>query len=442
MIKGIFFAVSLILITTSFSTHAELFPFEDGTTATFAAGVLSDEGKYAVAWYNGSVGGWIVDNLGREYSPIQANASIVGIEPSQILALADGQFLIVHNKLNDDGSGGYGQLYNADGTLLGQTVYLTPKVDEEPTITGDVWSASLADGNVVVAWTEHVLSPDDGHAGYSNVYAQIYSPSLLRIGNVIEVSTDHSGRGWGKIKNDVRVAAFDSGDFVVTFQAKKKFYGRRFIHSGYPKTDREFTIGNHAQADLESRILALSNSRYVFAWSEGGGHRPLKSYLQVLNGSDQRLGNPVVLNHKGRTAVETGSTAVEIESLTKRSTRHFWVTYSYQKPGRYAYKLATQPYRLEMDDTLTSLLNHEGMELADNVSGYYDDTENNIPRRKGLLLNYRSNLYVSIYNGTVDISDHDWFEGLLGEQFGSGGCHDLVESWTELCPVAAPTFKE
>ncbi|WP_020407670.1 hypothetical protein [Hahella ganghwensis] len=435
MNKGLFFAFSFILFTTSFSARAELFPFEEGTSATFAAGVLSDEGKYAVAWYNGHVGGWMIDNLGREYSPIQINDSVFGIEPSQILAMPHGQFLIVHNKLSENGSGGYGQLYNADGTLLGLTVYLTPTVAEESDAIGDVWSASLPDGNVVVAWSEHVQNLEDSHPERSNVYAQLYSPSLLRIGDVIEVSTGHSGQGRGKLKNDVRVAAFDDGDFVVTFQAKNQFYGRRFRQSGYPKTDREFRIGNHAQADLESRILALSNSRYVFAWSVGGPRHPLKSYLQVLNGEDQRLGNPVVLNHKG-------NTAVEIESLAKRSTRHFWVTYSDKKPGSYTFKLATQPYRLEVDDTLTSLLNNEGIQLADDVSGYDEGTENNIPRRKGLLLNYRSNHYVSIYNGRIDLSDVDWFEGLLGEQFGSGGCRDFDESWTELCPVAAPVLRE
>ncbi|MCP5160765.1 MAG: hypothetical protein H7A00_03740 [Hahellaceae bacterium] len=417
MIKKIAFSVGLGVLATSISALSETFNFSNySVKPTFAAGVLSDQGKYAVAWHSNQSEGWIVDNAGKSYQPFQPNTAVSNLQPSQILSLNDDQFLVIYNKVGFGSYGGYGQVYDGNGIMLGQTVKLTEKISSNVYSTEDVWSAVLANGNIVVAWAEH-LYDDDGELDGSSVYAQIFSPHLQKIGNVIEVSTPFSGRP-GTYRSDTRVAAFENGDFLVSFEADK-FYGRRFNDSGFPKRSEEFVIGDSASVDHEPSVLALSDSRYIVAWTTGtqGTH---ETHIQVMNGNDKRIGSPVTLTH-------SGDTRVEIEGLTKRSTRNFWVSYGVNINGLYT--LASQAFRLEEDNSLTSLQGDEGMILGA-AFDHADDEYNFIPQRAGILLRYRGNRYVN-----VRLSDS---KKLIGEQLIGAQCEGAEGDWTQLCALPAP----
>ncbi|OZG72751.1 hypothetical protein BTA51_14610 [Hahella sp. CCB-MM4] len=419
MFKEIVCTLGVSLLASPFLTNAEPFQISSSRAEpTFAAGVLSEEGKYAVAWQGDGAEGWIVDNVGKQYKKIQTNTLSEKLKPSQILPLADEQFLVVYNRIGYDGYGGYGQIYDGNGIMLGETVKLTEDIEERVESTEDIWSAVLANGNVVITWAEHHNNIYGDIQG-ATVYAQIFSPNLQKIGPPIKVSTDYSGSAIS-YRSDTRVTAFENGDFVVTFEANK-FYGRRYTQSGYPKKNREFIIGEKADVDHEPQLLTLSDSRYVVAWTVWTnrvfGER--KTYIQVLSENDVRLGEPYILTHNG-------NYRIEMEGLTKRSTRNFWVSYMFYQKGNY--HLATVPFRLEKDNTLAPA--GETLLLEDDANSHDDEWYNFIPERSGILLNYRANRYLNL---SLDSDGR-----LSGEQLWTKDCEGGTGEWTQLCSSPAP----
>ncbi len=425
MFKEIVYTMGVSLLASSSLTNAEPFQINDSTAeATFAAGVLSEEGKYAIAWQDLGAKGWIVDKVGKQYRPIQTNTLSEELMPSQILPLMDEQFLIVYNRIGFDGYGGYGQIYDGNGIMLGETVKLTEDIEDRVDSTEDIWSAVLANGNVVIAWAEHRLNELGDFGGGSTIYAQIFSPRLQKIGEPITVSTDYSGPA-EEYRSDTRVTAFDNGDFVVTFEADK-FYGRRFTQSGYPKRSREFIIGEKASVDHEPQLLTLSDSRYVVAWTIWPTNQPRgvrETYIQVLSENDVRLGEPYLLTHHG-------DAKIEMEGLTRRSNRNFWVSYMVDKGS--SNLLMTVPFRVEKDNTLAPA----GQEvlLGENVNWHDDEEYNFIPERAGILLNYRANRYLNL--------SLDSMKRLTGEQLWTKDCLNGSGEWTQLCSAPAPQSED
>ncbi|WP_020406248.1 hypothetical protein [Hahella ganghwensis] len=427
------------LAGNSLTNSRRSFEFSDSTRSdTFAAGKLSEDGNYAVAWHSWrGAEGWIVDDLGKQYRSIQTNQQSEDLRPSQIFSLEDDQFVIIYNKIGRGSTGGFGQVYDSNGVMLGETVKLTDNIGEYVYSHSDVWAAKLANGNIVVAWTEVLMDMidddlPDSSPGESNIYARIFSPSLQQIGETIRVDTEYSYGYTNRFKDDVRITAFDNGEFVVMFERSERkaerVFGRRFDEYGQPKRDREFNIGFKAETDHEPKILTLSNHRYIVAWTIWDGDDPYadkKTFIQVMSGTDKRLGEPYVLSHEG-------DTNLEIEGLTKRSALNFWVSYGYE--DGLDYNLATQAFTLGPDNTLTSLMEGNGLTLATDVTTHDDEEYNSVPERAGILLNFRANRYVSI-------SSIAW-GGLYGSQFRAGDCNGSPGDWTQLCSLPAPESED
>jgi uncharacterized repeat protein (TIGR01451 family) len=178
---------------------------------------------------------------------------------------ADGDFVIAWTDHTQDGSfyGVYAQRYTADGSTAGSefqvNTYTTNK-QSNPSIAMD------ADGDFVIAWQS--LGQDDiSDSNSYGIFAQLYTADGSTVGSEFPVNT-----GFLNNQRDSSVAMDADGDFVIAWasdddDSSYEVYAQRYTADG-SKAGGEFQVNTETASFQESPSVAMdSDGDFVIAWT-------------------------------------------------------------------------------------------------------------------------------------------------------------------------------
>ncbi|MEB3342272.1 DUF4347 domain-containing protein [Okeania sp.] len=187
-------------------------------------------------------------------------------ENSAVTALPNGGFVVTwHSRGQDgDGTGVYGQRYDADGNKVGnefQVNTYTTSWQDHSAVT------ALTNGGFVVTWNS---SDQDGDI--TGVYGQRYDADGNKVGNEFQVNTYTIGN-----QHSSEVTALPNGGFVVTWNSggnqdgsASGVYGQRYNADGN-KVGDEFQVNTYTNnAQRNSAITTLANGDFIVAWESQG----------------------------------------------------------------------------------------------------------------------------------------------------------------------------
>lgn len=203
--------------------------------------VLSD-GDLVVTWFNGS--GVQLQRMEADGTPVGAAITTRGWEGAQVLALADGGYVVA-------------SYWNNSVTLL--TFY--DSADTEVAALAPpgylIAVTQLLDGNIVA-----IIS----NVGSSNLIGQIYTPAGVAVGGSFDVSQFDVGVQFPAI------ATLADGRFVVAFRdlnagLENDVAFRIFNADGTPATDQT-TIASAAGRQEAVSVVALNDGGFIAVWHD------------------------------------------------------------------------------------------------------------------------------------------------------------------------------
>ena len=209
-----------------------------------------------------------------------------------VASLSNGGFVTTWTSRDQDGDsyGVYGQIFNADGSRVGQEFRIntyTTDGQRLPSVTG------LDDGSFVVAWTSF---DQDGDSG--GVYGQRYNNSGTKIGSEFQINTYTSDS-----QVDVSLASLKDCGFVATWNSigqdgdSAGIYGQVFNEEGL-SVGEEFQVNTYIDNEQEApAITGLDDGGFVITWEsleQDGDWRGV--YGQVFNASGEKNGDEFQIN--------------------------------------------------------------------------------------------------------------------------------------------------
>ncbi len=178
-----------------------------------------------------------------------------------VTTLANGEFVVVWESFDQDGSG-YGvyfQRYDANGTAQGSE---TPVNSTTTDAQGDPRIVALSNGNFAVAWDSNLQDGSD-----LGVYARVFDATGTALTGEIAVNTTTTDD-----QNDVRIAALTGGGFVVTWESdgqdgdQKGIYSQRYDNSGVAQGGETQVHTTTAGSQFDPRVGALNDGGYLIVW--------------------------------------------------------------------------------------------------------------------------------------------------------------------------------
>jgi hypothetical protein len=233
-----------------------------GDAAMPAVATLAD-GSFVVGWRSG--GTVHVQQAAAADGSLLGAQQVYGALSSafspSIAALKQGGYMVAWGEIND------GNVYAATGAA-GQAFV----------VNGDGYAASLAtaaplphmatlaNGNIVIAWDSYVNAPY-GFAG-SDIFFQLYDSSGHALGAPVQANIE-GGSG----RYDAAVTALSDGGFALAWQSQTGDYegagvfGRRFGADGSATDVHEFEINQMRAGDQTGPdLVALANGGFAAAW--------------------------------------------------------------------------------------------------------------------------------------------------------------------------------
>jgi hypothetical protein len=197
-------------------------------------------GGFLAVWQSqaqdGYGGGIYAQSYGADGSTVggefKISTAVANQQYPDVAKLADGRLVVTWQSHNQDGSafGIYGQLLNADGTLVGgefRANTFTTGDQRKPSV------AALSDGGFIVTWES------EKQIGSSwDIFGQRYGADGTRIGNEFLINTTTVQEQW-----NTSVTGLPNGTFVVTWQDSE------IDGSTYGIAGRVFSISAAAQAE-------------------------------------------------------------------------------------------------------------------------------------------------------------------------------------------------
>jgi hypothetical protein len=197
---------------------------------------------------------------------------------------ANGNFVVVWNSDDQDGSGGgvFGQRYDREGRTRGSEFRVNSYT------TGSQGGASITSdgsGNFVVVWAS-----SDGSS--SGIFARRFDAHGAPRGAEFRVNSSTSGE-----QASASVASDPAGDFVVVWESEhldgnEDVFGQRYDAAGNP-LGGEFRVNSFTQGFQYNPAVARDPSGdFVVAWGStpGGYGAPSSIYGRRFAGAGHRLG--------------------------------------------------------------------------------------------------------------------------------------------------------
>jgi Ca2+-binding RTX toxin-like protein len=212
----------------------------------------------------------------------------------QVAVLSSGNYVIVYNQYDLDGSPGNGvfaQLFDKAGTQLSGPTQIntyTPGEQSLPVIT------AMNDGGYIISWTS--FGQDDGADG--GIYAQRYDAAGAAVGVEVRINTSISGNQYHS-----GVSELSGGDYVITWGSDQgvsdyDIFMQRFSSTGIAlgsETRVNTTTGNQQYIPV---ITDLVGGGYVISWQSkqtGLGGLAAEIYSQQYDASGNKVGGEIVV---------------------------------------------------------------------------------------------------------------------------------------------------
>jgi hypothetical protein len=224
-------------------------------------------GKFIVVWSDGSAGdvnvrGQVFNADGTKFGvEFLVNTTTVNaqLNPS-IAALQDGGFIVVFEDFSVPGVEIRSQAFNADGTLRGAELLVTP--GNHPTVTPE--ATTLANGNSVVVWRDFSSLSDATHLPHHDLHAQIIASDGSLVGTEFVVA-EYMAIG----ASEPAIAGLLDGEFVVAWNDGFDIVAQRFDPAGNPLgTQLTVTTGATTGTQRDPAVAALSDGRFVVSWTD------------------------------------------------------------------------------------------------------------------------------------------------------------------------------
>jgi Ca2+-binding RTX toxin-like protein len=273
------------------------------------------DGKFVVAWKDLSQAAGDTSSYAVRAQVFNADGSKSGgefvgntttngeqAEPS-LAALSDGRFALTWtdkgmNAGDTDSYAVRGQIFNANGSTSGGEFVVNTTIQSAQN-QSDV--AALSNGRFVVTWRD--LSETGADASGEAVRAQIFNANGTKSGGEFVVnSTTTEGQ------SGPSVVGLANGGFVVTWDdeslsgndtSESAIRGQVFNASGN-KVGVEFLVNaTTAGTQTDSCVSALSDGRFVVAWTDASQHGSSVGYdvrAQVFNIDGSKFGSEFVVN--------------------------------------------------------------------------------------------------------------------------------------------------
>ncbi|OED47542.1 hypothetical protein AB838_12860 [Rhodobacteraceae bacterium (ex Bugula neritina AB1)] len=235
------------------------------------------------------------DAAGTEVGPIfQINTTTAGGQNDpEVITVEDGSLVVVWQS----GSMLYGQRLNADGSLAGSEFEISASAYSGGQ-RADQQIAAFPDGGFVVTWVEH--GSDGSNLG---VLARRYNADGSEAGEAFVVNTYT-----GNPQDEPSVTALSNGGFVVSWSSGRGVwgydsYGEIFAQAYDADGNRvggEFHVNTTTEGGQgRSQVLAQADGSYVILWQNSSGVS-LQAYAAdgtVLGGeTNLQMGVPGTLN--------------------------------------------------------------------------------------------------------------------------------------------------
>ena len=193
-------------------------------------------------------------------SEFQVNEITLDSQSLPVIATSNtGQFIVVWQSPDQDGTGIYARLFDADGSALTsdfQVNTFTEGNQHNPAVIAD------AAGNFVISWTSEA---QDGDLG--GIYARRFDSEGAALSEEFLVNVLTAGN-----QRDIDIAARADGTFVAAFASEAGFGGihaRRFVQDGTPLDAAEIQTSIYGTASQDSPVVARNaTGDFVVVWTE------------------------------------------------------------------------------------------------------------------------------------------------------------------------------
>ena len=233
-----------------------------------------------------------------------------------------------------------GQVFNADGTVFGGVLTITPagngdNSSTQPSVTG------LAGGRFVVTWTGNDLP----NGRRTQVKAQFYNADGTANGDAVLVNPAASG-GSQRTQDQSTVASLFNGGAVVAYRAANSsgftvLQGQRYAADG-TAAGGAFTIGGKAGFSVDDQNPAaagLQDGGFVVAYAEPDAFKVVNGvttqtngiYVQRFNSSGASVGTPVQVN----TATAQRFSGLDSPAVAVLQDGSYVVTYRSEAAGTF-----------------------------------------------------------------------------------------------------------
>jgi hypothetical protein len=250
-------------------------------TQTQPAVASDPDGNVLVVWSALDQDGSFLGIFGRHYDPsgapvsgefrINAYTTNSQVFPA-VAADANGNFMVVWQSMNQDGSG-----YGVFGRRVGGSGPLGSEFSVN-TYTSNTQSqaavASDTDGDFVVVWHSGVIGTGQDGSGYG-VFGQRFSATGVRVGQEFQVSTFTTDNQFGP-----SVSSDTAGNFVVAWTGNAQdgnnqgIFGQRYDFNGV-RQGGEFRVNSYTTGVQRRPAVASDvNGNFVVVWEGRGAQDP------------------------------------------------------------------------------------------------------------------------------------------------------------------------
>ncbi|MGB5339073.1 MAG: hypothetical protein WBO06_08270, partial [Gammaproteobacteria bacterium] len=258
-------------------------------------------GKFVVAWQSenqdGNGQGIILQRYDAEGVPLGnellVNTMAVDNQTSPAIAMADdGRFVVAWQSKNQDGNGEgvYGQLYAADGSVVGDEFLVNTLTNDNQTAPAVAMNAS---GDFVIAWQS---SNQDG--GGEGIYGQRFDATGTAVDGEFRINDTTPNN-----QTAPAVALRDDGSFVAVWQSANQdtdgsgIYGQAYDAAGV-KVGTEFLVNTTTAKDqLAAQVSVDDDGDYVVVWqSDNQDGNGWGVFGQVFDAAGATVGSEFLIN--------------------------------------------------------------------------------------------------------------------------------------------------
>ncbi|MBB2496752.1 beta strand repeat-containing protein [Aquipseudomonas ullengensis] len=260
---------------------------------------------------------------GSEY---RVNTYTTGEQDSpELTALKDGGYVVSWASYGQDGSdwGAYLQRYDASGVKVGSETRINTTTTGEqdgPTVTG------LADGGYLATWE------GSGTGDSYGIFAQRFNAAGAKVGGEVRINTTTTGAQQDPVVTTLTsggyVVAWQSSTEELSddedTESPSEIYAQLYNASGVKVGSQTLVNTTTAGSQEEPRVVALADGGYLVAWDGNGSGDASGVFIQRYSASGAKVGSETRIN----TTTASNQEFASITALADGGYVITWESYS------------------------------------------------------------------------------------------------------------------